>query len=212
MKASIVLFDFGNVLASWQPDRRIAEYARLTGLAPQEVRARLERDAFSSDADTGHYTLDEIEAEICERLEHEFSHAELLRLQAIAFELQPTMISLARAVHRRCAVGVLTNNGPLFRACLGSSFPEVAQICDPILVSSELGYVKPDPRSFAAAEAALGLTGERIVFVDDTEAHVVAARSRGWHASVYRSVTELERDFAAVGLIAPDTRSRGGPQ
>ena len=43
---SIVLFDFGNVVADWNPEPWVAEFARLAGLTSSEVRERLSTDDF----------------------------------------------------------------------------------------------------------------------------------------------------------------------
>ena len=45
-----------------------------------------------------------------------------------------------------------------------------------------LGFMKPDPRVYRAFEVAVGLDGERLLFFDDVEENVLAAREAGWLA------------------------------
>jgi FMN hydrolase / 5-amino-6-(5-phospho-D-ribitylamino)uracil phosphatase len=57
-----------------------------------------------------------------------------------------------------------------------------------IVVSQRVGAIKPDPRIFRAAEAALGTPPERIIHVgDDWAADVVGARRAGWRVAWLRS-------------------------
>ncbi len=56
-----------------------------------------------------------------------------------------------------------------------------------IVVSERVGAIKPSPEIFAAAAAALGTTGERILHVgDDWVADVVGAKRAGWLAAYLR--------------------------
>ncbi len=48
--------------------------------------------------------------------------------------------------------------------------------------SHELGLNKPDPAIYRHVERQLGYTGKQILFFDDTDENVVAARNVGWHA------------------------------
>ena len=56
-----------------------------------------------------------------------------------------------------------------------------------IVVSQRVGAIKPQAAIFRAAEAALGIDGERILHVgDDWAADVVGARRAGWRAAYLR--------------------------
>lgn len=46
------------------------------------------------------------------------------------------------------------------------------------------GLAKPDEKAFAAFERRVGAQGDQILFFEDTQAHVEAAREFGWHAEL----------------------------
>ncbi len=48
--------------------------------------------------------------------------------------------------------------------------------------SHELGLNKPDPAIYHHVERQLGYTGKQILFFDDAEENVIAAREVGWRA------------------------------
>lgn len=58
---------------------------------------------------------------------------------------------------------------------------------DAVVVSQRVGVIKPHPRIFAAAAAALDLPPQRLLHVgDDWAADVVGAKAAGWHAAYLR--------------------------
>ena len=83
---------------------------------------------------------------------------------------------------------------------------------DPILYSFQFKHVKPERELFEAVEDQLGLPGEEIHFIDDTQGHVAAARAAGWDAVQYLSTTQLRNALAERGLLDEGVRSGpGGP-
>jgi HAD superfamily hydrolase (TIGR01509 family) len=51
-----------------------------------------------------------------------------------------------------------------------------------MIISSEEGYLKPDPALFWLAETRYGLVPERTLFIDDSNLNVEAALALGWQA------------------------------
>lgn len=203
MKERIVLFDFGDVIATFDPAFRAAEFARLTGLSPEEVLSRLSTDDFWTETDRGVFSGAEMERRIGELLGQDFTHEELLRLQAAAFTVRPEMLEMARAVTRRSRTGILTNNAPLLLEAFPIHFPEVARLFDPLLFSFQFGRVKPERELFEAVHRRLGVSRGGIVFIDDNPVHVDSARSVGWDAVRFRSAQQLREALVERGFVLP---------
>lgn len=76
---------------------------------------------------------------------------------------------------------------------------------DHIWLSHELGVEKPEAAAFAAVEQGAGVRGGAIVYFDDTAANVVAARARGWHASLIDAtqptVEQMRRALSRLGML-----------
>jgi putative hydrolase of the HAD superfamily len=90
---------------------------------------------------------------------------------------------------------ILSNSGPGARErerCHG--FEDVT---DDIVYSHEVGLAKPDPAAYDLLTRRLGVEAGEVLFLDDVEANVVAARALGWHAVLHRdtssSIAEMER-------------------
>ena len=60
-----------------------------------------------------------------------------------------------------------------------------ARIFDRLFFSHSIGCPKPDPGFYEHVERCLGLQASSLLFWDDAEANVQAARQRGWQAELY---------------------------
>jgi putative hydrolase of the HAD superfamily len=69
---------------------------------------------------------------------------------------------------------------------------------DVIVYSHEVGLAKPDPAVFRLTEQRLGVEPHEIVFLDDQERHVAAARRVGWQAVRHRSTAESVREITKL--------------
>lgn len=66
---------------------------------------------------------------------------------------------------------------------VSTEYPNVVRI-ERRYASHLMGLAKPDPAIYAAFEAETGAAAREILFFDDGEANVAAARERGWAAGV----------------------------
>ncbi len=80
----------------------------------------------------------------------------------------------------------------------------IEPLFDAIVISSNLGIMKPDRRAYEAVLAALQVGPEESVFVDDAPAHVEGAVAVGMHAILFRENVgvraALERLIAEQGV------------
>ena len=70
-----------------------------------------------------------------------------------------------------------------------------------VLVSGEVGLIKPDRRIYELLIERFGLAPERTVYIDDVEENVLAARPFGIHAIQFTTPAALRRDLAGLGLL-----------
>lgn len=59
---------------------------------------------------------------------------------------------------------------------------------DDLYCSGDLGVAKPAPAFYSRVEAALGVSGDSILFFDDSAANVAAANAAGWNGYLYTDV------------------------
>ena len=97
---------------------------------------------------------------------------------------------------------ILSNSGPGARE--RERFHGFEDVTDDIVYSHEVGLAKPDPAAYEIVTARLGVEAGEVLFLDDVEANVVAARALGWHAVLHRdtssSIAEMERIIEAADV------------
>ncbi len=202
-----VIFDIGNVLIGWQPERF---YDRLVG---PETRRRLfetvDLHAMNERIDRGadfHATVEETAA-----AHPEF--APLIRLWRERWlELTGPVIRPSVALQRALrAAGVpvfaLSNFGIGSFEIAESHYGFLADF-DRRFISGHLGVTKPDPRIYAVVEEESGLPPERLLFIDDRADNIAAARARGWQALHFTdpaaSPAALAELLTGAGLVGPE--------
>ena len=93
-------------------------------------------------------------------------------------------------------VAALTNNTSTEAELMAR--PELARLFDLAISSADVGLRKPDQAMYRHAEARLGAAGEALVFVDDVEANVEAARALGWRGVWFRSTEQAIGEIEAA--------------
>ncbi|HTZ93353.1 MAG TPA: HAD family phosphatase [Streptosporangiaceae bacterium] len=90
--------------------------------------------------------------------------------------LDEAMLRLFRKLH---ADGVPTG---LLSNSWGSGYPTelFSEMFDAVVISSEVGMRKPEPRIFLHAAGLLGLEPQECVFIDDIQANIAAAEQLGF--------------------------------
>src|SRR5512132_1453235 len=78
---------------------------------------------------------------------------------------------------------------------------DVFDLFDGIVVSAEIGMVKPDPAVYRYVVERFGLEAPSCLFVDDVEANVAAASSVGMQAVRYLSSRQLRHDLQMRGAL-----------
>jgi putative hydrolase of the HAD superfamily len=72
------------------------------------------------------------------------------------------------------------------------------QLVDVIVYSHEVGVAKPDTAVFRLTEGRLGVDAHEIVFLDDHEAHVRAARACGWQGVWHRDTADSIQEVTRI--------------
>jgi putative hydrolase of the HAD superfamily len=195
-----VLFDLGGVLIPWPRPDYFERWAERFGVDRLRVRELLFHSADVEAANLGAITAEEY----CRRCSGRVAVSEehILELLAGAFGgegLNEPLVSYARALGSRVRVGALTNNWSFARSILARR--GIVDLFEVIVNSAEEGVQKPDRRIYQIALERLGLPASDVVFVDDREENVVAARVMGMlgvqFLTTEQTIAELDRLLGA---------------
>lgn len=199
-----LIFDLGGVVVDWNPrylfDGLIADPGErdrfLTEICPPWWNVELDRGR-------------PFAAAVRERVREHPEWAEHIRAYHLRWVdmlggLMPGMGSLLTELRAAGApLYAITNWSAETFPLARRRFPVLDVFGEAIVVSGEVGLVKPDPRIFELALHRFGLDRDRCLFVDDTEYNVTAARAVGMRAERFTGSAALRRHPDVAAYLAP---------
>ncbi len=202
-RPAAVVFDIGNVLIEWQPERA---YDRLIG--PDRRRAlfaAVDLQGMNERVDQGGDFRDIIyqTAEDTPEFADEIRMWHDRWLDVIGPEI-PHSVRLLRALRATgVAVYALSNFGRETFAVSERAWPFLMEF-DRRYISGQLGVIKPSPRIFQIVEEDSGMAPERLLFTDDMPYNIAAADARGWQTHLFDGPVGWAARLVEVGLLSAE--------
>ena len=198
MTIKAVIWDMGGVLIrTINPVPRTALAKRL-GFTSQE----LEDIVFNSDsgrrAQLGSITLEDHWAQVQEILR--IRSDEILAFQKEFFggdRLDFELVEKIRSLKHRYHTGLLSNFFPGLRQTLKEQW-QIADAFEEIVISSEVGLVKPDPRIFHLILGKLRVSPQEAVFVDDFIQNTDGATAIGMNTIHFRTPEQAWHELEKI--------------
>ncbi len=194
-----VLFDLGNVLVHFQPERfwdalGVDDEARRLELKPRMLELGRTYEA-------GRLSTEEFRSRFRELFPDVSSDQDLDNaFLAVLPEPVNGMERLVQKVAARCETGLVSNTNPIhFDLCL-RTMPVLKHI-DRFYVSYEIGALKPDKVFYGAVTAGERFRAEEMVFVDDLAENIEAAEREGFVGIRFSGSEDLEQKLAGLGIV-----------
>ena len=102
----------------------------------------------------------------------------------------PESASIIEKLHGTIGLACLSNTNDLHWQRFKSESP-IYDLMDHLFFSFELGIMKPDREIYEAVQTKLALQPYQILFLDDNQMNVEAARALGWHSEATRGPSEV---------------------
>lgn len=191
MRIRAVIFDFGGVIA------RTTDFTSRDGLADRLGMTRLELEKLvflgesGFNAQQGVISVDQHWTNLQKRLK--LSPEGIVAFQKEFWggdSIDMDLVDYIRSLKKRYRTGLLSNAFSDLRVRLVERW-KIADAFDEILISSEIGVTKPDPRIYHIALERVGVVPDEAVFVDDFLHNVEGARSVGMHAIQFRNPDQI---------------------
>jgi epoxide hydrolase-like predicted phosphatase len=101
------------------------------------------------------------------------------------------LISLIRELRHEFKIGLLSNAWPDLRNAIENVW-EIADVFDDIVISAEIGLVKPDPKIYEYSLNRLDISPQEAIFIDDFAVNIKAAQTLGLHTIHFISSAETQ--------------------
>lgn len=188
-----LLLDIGGVIIEIDFERAFHSWASVSGQPVSRIRANFEADPSYRLLETGALTITEYFSGLRLALNVDLTEDELAEGWGLILVDQITGIAeLLATVSNSIPIYGLSNSNSLHWNLCFERFPEALKSFQGIFLSYELGFRKPDPRSFRAALRFIGFPPSEVVFLDDSPRNVEAGRKIGMQAFEIDSPTTMQ--------------------
>lgn len=199
-----LIFDFGNVIAFFDFSRACAVYGRSSGLTGTAFLSQLRERGMTPllhDYERGALSSEEFRRSLSAIAEVDMPHAEFAAAWTDIFRLNEPVADLVRALKARGYPLVLgSNTNDLHATHFRRQFAATLAHFDALVLSHEVGCLKPSPEFYLASARAAEAEPGDCVFIDDLAENVAGARDAGLLGVHFRDVPTLLMDLRRHGV------------
>jgi FMN phosphatase YigB (HAD superfamily) len=195
LKITAITFDLGNVLIRVDHLRFCRRLAALADLSPQEVYDRVFASNLEPGYDTGRLTSREFHERLTAHFGVALPYSRFHDFWCDMFDPIEAMAELVQHLAARFPLFLLSNTNALHFAHIQERYRAVLDPFRAFVLSYQVGSRKPEPGIYQALIRQVQRPPEEILFLDDKEIFVAAARGQGMAAWQFRSPQELKQDL-----------------
>jgi len=200
MSIDAVILDLGNVLAFHDNTKLFAEMARAFATTPDALKTKL-GDGFWDPVNRGGLPGDSLRQELVKRLEKDITPAAWLDVWNCHFTINEQMAMFTQFLVGQVQLVLLSNTHDQHFNFLKPQLPVLEQF-DGLVLSYEVGAIKPEKKIYEVALAKAGTAPWKTVFFDDVQKYAIAATQVGMHGRVFTTLEQLTEDLAKLGFKA----------
>ena len=203
-KTPALIFDFGNVVACFDYNRIGAILGRGLGLSGEQFLDRARALGFTpllQAYESGRLTSEEFGRKVCDLMGLDLPHDEFASAWEDIFWLNEPVASLVKELKLlgyRLVLG--SNTNALHATFYCRQFAEELAWFDRLVLSHEVGHIKPRAEFYLACAAAAGVAPGDCVFIDDLPENVEGARAAGLRGLLFVDVPTLCTDLRREGV------------
>jgi epoxide hydrolase-like predicted phosphatase len=196
-----VYFDIGNVFMTYDHVfRKVVSDFTLNQTELDRVY-----EPYDIDANLGKINIPKVWTILCEKLSiNNGSSYDFIKSWVSDYESIIPMHEFIKSIEGQYPLGIISNYyAGFYEECITQGFIPKVNFTD-VIISAEVGLMKPDIKIYDLAEKRSGFRGEEILFIDDKQENLYSARTLGWQVFLFdykqpvKSVTELKKILKLV--------------
>jgi glucose-1-phosphatase len=193
----LVIFDIGRVILDFDhmiTCRKLAQYSKKD---EKYIYDYIFKSEFLNEYEKGKIaSLDMFEI-ISDKLGLDIPFEKFKKIWGNIFSLKEGIDDLIRRVKKAAKIAVLSNTDEMHFDFIMDSV-EIMKEFDWLFLSHKIGFRKPDKEIFEYITSITGFAPNDIVFIDDIEEFVVAARKYGIKGILFKDINTLKKDLEAM--------------
>ena len=195
MPIRAVIFDYGGVVVQMMDETPRQELADRLEIGLENLYTHVFESESARQGSRGEISFAQHWDYVCEQLGvPEAEQAAILEAFLAADGVDQGLVAWMRELRKQYKIGLLSNAWDNLRGLLVERW-QVAGEFDDLVISAEVGMVKPDRRIYELAVQRLGVLPEEVAFFDDILENVQGAQAAGLQAYQYTDVEQARRDL-----------------
>lgn len=192
MLRSTVIFDLGNVVLYFDHGIICHKLSTQYGIDEEFVYQKIFQDGIEKEFDEGKLTPQEFTLQCSKSLSITLNITEFKKIWSDIFRENEEVIEIIKELKRNSLVFLLSNTNQWHFEHIKSHF-SIIDLFDELILSFNVGYTKPHKMIFRrAVELSQGLFP--VVYIDDIENHVEAAKQVGIQEVIHYTDTQKLRE------------------
>lgn len=201
-----IVFDFGNVLLCWNPRRLFQQHFPAGPQAVDAFMAEIGFTAWHLEQDRGRPFAEAIAERTAKfpQYAHILADYDPYYTQAVVGPIEASVEILRRLKEAGYPLYGLSNYPTEKFSLARQQYPFFGWF-DEIVISGEVGLLKPDPAIFQLLLEKIGRPAQDCVFTDDSLPNIVAARELGFTGIQFHSPEQLAQELNQLGILQEHT-------
>ncbi len=197
---SVIVFDLGNVLLPFdykiilqkldKVENGLGEKFALFYRDNYDVHRRLER---------GELSPDEFADIMLGVLDHKLAKEDFFEIYSKMFSVNEKLVDVLPALRKNYRLVLLSNTNEIHQR-YGWHENEFLKLFDKLVLSHEVGSVKPEEKIYRAVEEYTQSPPEQHFYIDDIPEYVAGGKKMGWDAVQFVGNEELFAEFEKRGI------------
>jgi len=200
-KYSAIVFDLGNVLIPFDFNKAIIKLNQIeNGMGDRFNNFFKSNYNLHRDFEKGKIPENDFINRMLDVVDHRIDPTTFCRYYADIFSLNKNVISLLPVLKRNYKLFLLSNTDSIHKK-YGWEKYEFLNNFEKLILSFEVGAVKPEEKIYRSVEEASGFTSKEHFFIDDIQEYVDGAKKIGWDAVQFINYQKLLNDLKERNII-----------
>jgi 2-haloacid dehalogenase len=201
-KTPMIVFDLGGVLMDWSPYYLYCDKLGIERAVVDQFFKDVNFSSWNKEQDRGR-TYAEATSYLISRFPQysDMIHAyDVQYLETLKGSIQPVVDILSRLKTAGYPLYALSNWSAEKFALVKPNY-HFFEWFDGLVISGEVGLVKPDQAIYQYLLERVGRTADKCLFIDDDGPNINAARELGFQTIQFQSAQQLETELRQMGIL-----------
>ena len=200
-KYSAIVFDLGNVLIPFDFKKALIKLDQVEdGLGDRFNNYFKANYHLHREFEKGKISEKDFIIRMLEIVDNKIDESTFCKYYADIFSLNEDVISLLPVLKKNYKLFLLSNTDSIHKK-YGWEKYEFLKYFDKLILSFEVGSVKPEEKIYRAVEEASGFSSQKHIFIDDIQEYVDGAKNIGWDAVRFEGYEKLIKDLKERNII-----------